>query len=100
MAKLKFQRVTLNVAFYREGDKFIAYSPALDLSTCGDTQEQAKIRFEEALQLFLEESDKMGTLDDVLLECGWKKIGHPQKTWLPPVYIGQTQKEVRLPCPA
>lgn len=99
MAKLKFQRVTLNVAFYRERDKFIAYSAALDLSTCGGVQEQAKRRFEEALQLFLEESDKMGALEEVLLECGWKKVGHQQKTWLPPVYIGQTQEEVRLPCP-
>lgn len=100
MAKLRFQKLTLNVAFYREGNKFIAYSPALDLSTCGDTQEQAKKRFEECLHLFFDETDKMGTLEDVLLECGWKKIGHPQKCWQPPVFVGQTQEEVRLPCPA
>ena len=62
MARLRFQRVTLNITFYREGDKFIAYSPALDLSTCGDTQDQAKRRFGEALQIFLDETDKMGTL--------------------------------------
>ena len=31
MAKLRFQKVILNVTFYREGNKFIAYSPALDL---------------------------------------------------------------------
>lgn len=100
MARLKFQKVNLNVVFYREANKFIAYSPALDISTCGDTQEQAKKRFEEMLQIFLEETDKMGTLDEVLLECGWLKIGHPQKCWQPPVFIGQTQEEVRLPCPA
>jgi len=99
MAKLRFQKVILNVTFYREGNKFIAYSPALDLSTCGDTQLQAKRRFEEALQLFLEESNKMGNLEDVLLECGWKKVGNRQKTWLPPVYIGQVQEEVQLSCP-
>ncbi len=78
---------------------YIAYSPALDLSTCGDSQGQAKRRFEETSQIFLEEADKMGTLEEILLECGWKKIGHPQ-SWQPPVYIGQTQEEVRLPCPA
>ncbi len=100
MGKLRFQKVALTVEFYREGNKFIAFSPALDLSTCGDTQEQARKRFEEALQLFLEEADKMGTLEDVLLECGWKKVGHLQKSWQPPVFVGQTQKEVRLPCPA
>jgi len=100
MAKLKFQKVILTVAFYREANKFIAYSPSLDLSTCGNTQEQAKERFEEILRLFLEETDKMGTLEDVLLGCGWKKVGHPRKCWQPPVFVGQTQEEVRLPCPA
>lgn len=100
MAKLRFQKVVLNIAFYREGNKFIAHSPALDLSTCGDTQGQAKKRFVEMLQVFLEEVDRAGTLDDVLLECGWKKIGHPQRCWQPPVFVGQTQEEVRLPCPA
>lgn len=100
MAKLRFQKVALTVVFYREGNKFIAYSPALDLSTCGDTQEQAKKRFEELERLFFEEIDKMGTLEDVLLECGWKKISRPQKCWQPPVFVGQTQEEVRLPCPA
>lgn len=100
MAKLKFQKIALNVVFYREADKFIAYSPVLDLSTCGDTQEKAKKGFEEMLQLFFEETEKMGTLEDVLLECGWQKISHPRKTWLPPVFVGQIQEEVRLPCPA
>jgi hypothetical protein len=100
MARIKFQKVTLTVIFYREGNKFIAYSPALNLSTCGDSQDQAKRRFEEILGIFLEEVDKMGTLEDVLLECGWKKIGHPQRHWQPPVFVGQTQEEVRLPCPA
>ncbi len=99
MAKLKFQKVILNIVFYREHNKFIAYSPAFDLSTCGDTQEQAKRRFEEMLQIFLEEIGRMGTLEDVLLECGWNKAGHPQKCWQPPVFVGQTQEEVRLPCP-
>lgn len=100
MLGLGFQKISLNVAFYREGNTFIAHSPALDLSTCGDTQEQAKTRFEEMLQIFLEETKKMGTLEDVLLGCGWRKAGHRQKCWQPPVFVGQTQEEVRLPCPA
>lgn len=99
MPKLKVQKITLTVTFYREGKKFIAYNPALDLSTCGDTQEQAKIRFEQMLQIFLEETSKMGTLDDVLLECGWRKAGRLKKCWQPPVFVGQIQEEIRLPCP-
>jgi hypothetical protein len=99
MARIKFQKTVLNVAFYREGDKFIAYGPALNLSTCGNSMEQAKKRFEEMLQMFLEEVEKMGTLEDVLLECGWKKIERPQTHWQPPIFVGQDQKEIKIPCP-
>jgi predicted RNase H-like HicB family nuclease len=97
---IKFQKITLTVEFYREGNKFIAFSPALNISTCGDTLEQAKKRFEELQQLFFEETGKMGTLEDALLECGWKKITHPHKCWKPPISVGQIQREVRVPCPA
>jgi len=99
MARIRFKKVGLTVEFYREGNKFIAYSPTLQLSTCGDTQGQAKRRFEEALSCFLEEAEKMGTLDDILLECGWQKIDRPQKHWQPPIFIGQTYEEVSMPCP-
>jgi hypothetical protein len=36
------------VLFFQEGKKVVAYSPALDLSTCGNTEQQARKRFGEA----------------------------------------------------
>ncbi len=86
--------------FYREGNKFIAFSPALNLSTCGDTEDQAKRRFEELEQTFFEEVDRMGTLEEVLSDCGWKKVNYPSRCWQPPRFVGQSQQEVRIPCPA
>ena len=100
MPRIKFQKVTLSVVFYREGNNFIAFSPALDLSTCGDTQEQAKKRFEDLTSIFFDEVYRMGTLEDVLQECGWTMVLHPQRCWQPPVFVGQSQKEFRIPCPA
>ena len=46
-----------NVPFivWREGKQFIAYTPAFDLSTSGATLSQAKKRFREVLELFVEE---------------------------------------------
>jgi len=70
---------------FKEGDKFVAYSPAIDLSTCGDTEEQARKRFAEAAKIFLDEIIRMGTVDDVLTECGWKKVA-PERSWSPPTY--------------
>jgi hypothetical protein len=75
------------VLYFKEGNKFVAFSPALDLSTCGDTKEQARERFIEACTIFFDEITRMGTVDDVLAECGWKKVTvKEQSSWSPPIY--------------
>jgi len=43
----------LPVSFLRESDQFVAYTPALDLSTSGTTLEEAKSNFTEAVGIFL-----------------------------------------------
>ncbi|MEK7582535.1 MAG: hypothetical protein AAB452_01595 [Patescibacteria group bacterium] len=93
MKKTHFQ-LNLQISFLREGDKFIAYAPALDLSTSGDTYEQAKKRFEEATEIFLEEVFKRGTLDEVLGDLGWKKV---RARWEPPLVVGQESQTVSVP---
>lgn len=89
----------LSVVFFKENGKFVAYCPPLDLSSCGNTFEQAKNRIAEALDIFLQETIKMGTIDDVLQDCGWRKITRPKNHWEPPVYVGEIQQEVQLPIP-
>lgn len=59
MKKLTFQ-ANLPVTFLREGKKFVAYTPALDLSTSGDTLEQAQKRFAEAAGSSLKSATKWG----------------------------------------
>ncbi|MCK4261629.1 hypothetical protein KAX00_00820 [bacterium] len=98
--KMRSYEVDLPVTFLKEGKKFIAYTPALDLSTCGDDFDQAKKRFEEIVRIFLEELFKMGTLESVLLECGWKKVSRPKLHWVPPVIISRTEESFKVPCPA
>ena len=93
MNKVAFQ-VSLPVAILREGEQFVAYTPALDLSTSGDTYEEAKKRFDEAAGIFFEETIQMGTLDEVLLELGWKKANN---AWQPPVIVSQEQQTVQVP---
>jgi hypothetical protein len=83
------------VILFEEGSKFIAYSPAIDLSTCGDSEEQARRRFIEAATIFFEEITRMGTIDDVLTECGWQKVTGKQ-TWLPPKYRSCTEELVPI----
>ena len=76
----------------REKDSFIAFTPALDLSTCGRTLEEAKKNFAEALVIFFEECLRMGTLNDVLESCGWVKSR--KNGWEPPAYIGEDRVEI------
>jgi len=58
----------------KEGRTYIAYSPELDLSSCGGRKERALANLKTAVRLFLEEAGKMGTLDQILQEAGygWK----------------------------
>jgi hypothetical protein len=77
-------KFNLSVAVIKEGDKFVAYSPALDLSTCGKTAKEAKKRFCEAVGLFFEEIIKRGSFEDVLVDLGWKK---KNSVWNPPKIV-------------
>jgi transcriptional regulator with XRE-family HTH domain len=88
------------VMYMRQADGFVAYTPALDLSTCGDTCEEAQTMFAEAVTIFFRELAEMGTLDEVLAECGWQKVSRPTERWVPPVLVGQAEEEVKIPLPA
>ncbi len=74
MAKVKTD-LNLSVTFLKEGDQFVAYAPALDLSTCGKTLEEARRRFGEAAVLFVDELHRKGTLNEVLFGLGWQQTG-------------------------
>ena len=58
---------------FQEGETFIAYSPKLDVSSCGNTIDEARKNLKTAVRLFLEEAEKMGTLEDILKESGYEK---------------------------
>jgi hypothetical protein len=83
------------VFFYKEGEKIIAYTPVFDLSTCGDTEEEARRRFVEAVAIFLRETKNMGTFEEVMEECGWRK-DPDREDWIPPIYKA-TEEEISIP---
>lgn len=86
--------INIPVSILKEGNKFIAYSPALDLSTSGKNYDEVKRRFKEILGIFLEELLKKGTLKEVLLDLGWKKT---QSQLIPPTIISQEYQTIRVP---
>jgi predicted RNase H-like HicB family nuclease len=70
---------------FKEGNSFVAYSPALDISSCGSTEQEARKMFKEAAEIFIEEITEMGTVTEVLEDRGWRKsaVG---PAWSPPEY--------------
>lgn len=93
MSKLNLE-LKLPVSILKEGEKYIAYTPALDLSTSGNSYEETKRRFGEIVNIFMEELVKKGTLEQVLLDLGWKKN---QAKWNPPIVISQDFQTIKIP---
>lgn len=91
---MAMRSISLPVSILREGNRFIAFTPALDLSTSGRTSDQAKERFDEAVQIFFDELERMDTVDEVLTNLGWQRV---QNNWNPPVLVAQKQSRVRVP---
>ena len=52
-----------DMVVFREGEAYIAYCPELDLSSCGQNIDQARENLKTAVRLFVEEAEKLGTLD-------------------------------------
>ncbi len=93
---IKRSRVKSNipVIYMKEGDSFICYCPAFDLTAHGDSFEDAEKSFAVTLKLFVEEVTRKGTWGKVLQEYGWEKV---RKDWNPPSIIGQQSKSVEIP---
>jgi len=65
------KEIQLNTEVWKEGNMFVSYAPQLDLSSCGNTVEDAKKNIKKALELFLQEAEKMGTVKQILAEAGF-----------------------------
>ena len=84
----------LFVQIIKQNKRFVAYTPALDISTSGKTEKQARDRFIELANIFLEEIITAGTAHDVLSELGWKVA---QKKWTPPRIVSSQSVGLSLP---
>jgi predicted RNase H-like HicB family nuclease len=77
--------IDFDIIVFKEDETYIAYCPELDISSCGSTVEHAKEMLKTAVRLFIEEAEKVGTLEDILEESRYRK--DPSGRWLPPKLI-------------
>ena len=86
--------IQFTTQIFKEGRIVVAHTRELDVSSCGGTRQRALQNLKAAVRLFLEEADKMGTLEQILAEAGYLK----RKSRLQgPKFI--TTQRVSLPLP-
>lgn len=86
-------QVNLPVSILREGKRFVAYTPALDLSTSGTSYQEVKMRFREAVEIFFQEIVRKGTFVEILNNLGWEKM---RTGWMPPVVIAHDFQTIQV----
>ncbi len=64
-------KIELPLALWREGQNIVAYTPALELSTFGETEEEAIENFAQAVELFFETSNQRNVTFELLESLGW-----------------------------
>ena len=86
--------IQFTTRIFKEGRTFVAHALELDVSSCGGTKDRAVKNLKEAVRLFLEEAEKMGTLDRILEESGYSKN---RRQITPPKFISVQRMSMPLP---
>ncbi len=66
-------KISVRIEIFKEEDVYVALSPELNVSSFGETIEDTKKSVKEAIEAFIEECERMGTLEDILEESGFSK---------------------------
>jgi predicted RNase H-like HicB family nuclease len=83
----------LPIKYVAKKKHVVASCPVLDVASQGETEQKARVNLIEALTLFLTTCIEMGTLDDVLKQCGFRPsasgtIEIPEKDYINiPIYL-------------
>lgn len=88
--------IIITMELFREDNQIVAYCPHLNVSSFGDSPEEAKASLKEAVSLFLEECQKIGTLNEVLEEAGYHFESKPHPRWVPPSPLETEKLEVAI----
>jgi len=65
------KQIIVSEQIWKEGRMYTSYCPELDVASCGKTVNEARKNLREAIDIFIEETYKMGTLKDLLEEAGY-----------------------------
>jgi predicted RNase H-like HicB family nuclease len=78
------QDFSFDTHIFKEGKTYLAFVPALDISSCGDTDEDVRRNIRDAVRGFLAASADPGTLGEILEEAGYRQKGDD---WSAPEFV-------------
>lgn len=87
--------INFTTQIWKEGKMYVTYCPELDVSTCGRTLKEAKKNILDAVEGFLQEARRMGTLGEILEESGFVK--QSQKKWTAPEWVSLERETALVP---
>jgi hypothetical protein len=65
--------IQFTTRIFKEGRIFVAHALELDVSSCGGTKAKVLGNLKEAVRLFLEVAEKIGILEQILEEAGYRQ---------------------------
>ena len=65
------KQIIVSEQIWKEGGMYTSYCSELDVASCGKTVEEARNNLREVLEIFIEETSELGTLNDLLEEAGY-----------------------------
>ncbi len=65
------RRIKVTGEVWKEGNMYTACCPELDVASCGKTVHEAWKNLKEAVGIFIEETERKGTLRELLEEAGF-----------------------------
>jgi predicted RNase H-like HicB family nuclease len=95
------KNIQFTCRLFEEDDVVVAVCPEFNVSSFGDTSEEAVASLHEAMVLFFRECERMGTLDVVLEEAGYHPVATRRsqplvRKWAPPKPVGTSRLEVSV----
>ncbi len=72
------------IQIWQENNQYIAHAMPIDVMSSGGTPEEARHALYEAVSLFIATAEDLGTLDNILLESGYKRKAGK---WISPSWI-------------
>lgn len=90
--------IILEILLFEEDNVYIAYSPALDISACGNSEEEAKDEFGKTLEEYFTYCLNKKTIFDDLRAHGWsikskKRIKAPAEEKL--LQLNETYRDIK-----